>query len=44
MEVEENKKVLFSASHKQAMSIHFLGSRASVHAVVALGDKRSFYS
>ena len=32
--------MLFSTSHQQAMSSHFLGSRASVRVVVAPEDKK----
>jgi len=36
---QSKKKVLFSTSHQQVMSSCFLGSRASVHIVVASEDK-----
>jgi len=32
-------KDLFSTSHQQVISSHFLGSRASIHVAVALKDK-----
>jgi len=34
-----NQKIFFSISHKQVISSHFPGSRASVRVVIALEDK-----
>lgn len=36
---KRDQKALLSTSHKQVMSRYFLGSRSTIHVVVALGDK-----